>query len=137
MWPEPGKVPLENVDRAVLITVHHEATVRIGTAIDTLVEWHGLLALTAATHLARVPLIYDHQFFPREYALIVEHLHKAVESPIIVDGSIQMLIALFVLVRDHQPLGKITDHNGSLNQFVRDEMRCFMQTVLLFVALLL
>jgi len=32
-----------------------------------------------------------------------------------------------MLFHDHLPLGKISDHNGSLNQFVGDEMRCFVQ----------
>ena len=38
--------------------------------------------------------------------------------------------------RHHLPLGKISDHNSSLNQFVSDEMRCLVQTVTLFVTLL-
>jgi hypothetical protein len=33
-----------------------------------------------------------------------------------------MLVAFFMLFHDHLPLGKITDHNGSLNRFVRDAM---------------
>jgi hypothetical protein len=48
-----------------------------------------------------------------------------------------MLIPLCVLFHDHLPKGVITDHNSSLNQFVSDEMGCFMQTVPLLVALLL
>ena len=50
-----------------------------------------------------------------------------------------MLGALFFLMRfhDHLPLGKITNHHSSFNQLVSDEMRCLMQTVPLFVALLL
>jgi hypothetical protein len=48
-----------------------------------------------------------------------------------------VLLALLMLFHDHLPLTQISDHNGSLDQFVRDEMRCFMQTVLLLVALLL
>ena len=42
-----------------------------------------------------------------------------------------------MLFCDLLPLGKITDHHGSLNQSVCDEMGRFVQTVLLFVALLL
>jgi hypothetical protein len=39
--------------------------------------------------------------------------------------------------RHHLSLGKVTDHNGSLNQFVSDEMRRLVMTILLFVAFLL
>ena len=72
------------------------------------------------------------------FKALVEHLlNKAVESPIVEDGPVEMFVTLLVLFGDHLPLGKITDHNGSLNQCVRDEMRGFVQTVLLLVALLL
>src|SRR5579859_7315874 len=42
-----------------------------------------------------------------------------------------------MFLHDHLPLTQITNHNGSLNQFVRDEMRRFVQRVTLLVALLL
>jgi hypothetical protein len=48
-----------------------------------------------------------------------------------------MFVVRSMLVPDHLPLGKIADHNGSLNQFVRDEITRFVQTVMLFVAFLL
>ncbi len=77
------------------------------------------------------------EFFPVEHAFVRQHLHEAVESPIIEDSSIEIFVALLVLLCDHLPLRKITDHNGSLNRFVRDEMGCFVQTVLLFITLVL
>ncbi len=57
MWPKPGKKPLEDVDRAILITVHHQATCFIGTAIGPFPQRHVLLVSTATTHLACVPFI--------------------------------------------------------------------------------
>ena len=42
-----------------------------------------------------------------------------------------------MLFGDHLTLGKITDHNGPRNQFVSDEMGRLMETILLFIALLL
>ena len=56
MWPQPGKEPLSDVDRAVLIAIHHEAT--IPTAIRALPQRHGLRVPTAATGLARMAFIY-------------------------------------------------------------------------------
>jgi hypothetical protein len=48
-----------------------------------------------------------------------------------------MLVVFFMLARSHLPLGKITHDDGSLNQCVGNEMGRFVQTVVLFVALLL
>jgi hypothetical protein len=37
-----------------------------------------------------------------------------------------MLVAFLLLLGHHLPLGKLTDHNGTRNQFVSDEMRGFV-----------
>src|SRR5262249_38268386 len=55
VWPQPGKEPLADVDRAVLIAVHLEPTGP--TAIRALVERHGLDVPTPATGLARLAFI--------------------------------------------------------------------------------
>ena len=74
--------------------------------------------------------------------LILEHLHKAVETPIIIYHAVTdaPLVPLFgglvpLLFDDHLPLGKIADHHSPFSQLVRDEMGGFVQTVVLFVAL--
>ncbi len=46
-----------------------------------------------------------------------------------------MFVTLTMLFHDHLPLGKITNHNGSFNQFVGDQMTRLVQRVLLLVAL--
>src|SRR5712692_9578139 len=82
------------------------------------------------------------QFFPKAHTLVLKHLHKAVETPIIVHHAITHapLVALFgglflmVLLHDHLPLGEIANDNSSFSQFASDEMRSFMQTVAVFVA---
>src|SRR5713101_8958699 len=98
---------------------------------------------TAMTGFGRIAFIYDMQFFPIQQTLVGKHLHKAVEAPIIIDHAVTDfaffplfggLVLLFL--DDHLPLGKITDDNSSFSQFARDEMGCFVQTVLLLLALL-
>jgi hypothetical protein len=42
-----------------------------------------------------------------------------------------------VLLHDHLPLRKITDHNSAFNQFVAYQVRCLMQAIALLVALFL
>src|SRR5205085_5271703 len=76
--------------------------------------------------------------------LVGKHLHKTIEPPIIVHHAVAdlPLAPLFaglmlLLLDDHLPLGKIADHHSPFSQSVRDEMRGFVQTVLLFAALLL
>src|SRR5262245_57914085 len=68
-------------------------------------------------------------------------MHKAVQPPVVEDGTVQtsllMLCLLFLLMGfgDQLPLGKIANHHGAFNQSAGDEMRGFMQTVPLFMAL--
>ena len=135
VWPAPGKDPRENVDRAIVVTVHHESTVR--TAIRTFPERHGLQITAAATGFRRVAFILYNQFFPVQLAFVGEHLGERVQAPIVKHSSIEGFLALLVLPHDHLPLTQITDHDSSLNQFVSDEMRGFVQAITLLVALLL
>jgi hypothetical protein len=93
------------------------------------------------THLGSIAFTYYMQFFPNTQALVFEHLHKTVETPIIVDHPIANLPfpllfrgLLFLLVHDHLPLGKITDDHSSFSQSVRDKRGGFVQTVVLFAA---
>ena len=66
-----------------------------------------------------------------------EHLEEGGESPIVVDGPIEVLVLLVMLFHHHLPLGKIADHNSPFNQFVANEMRGLMQAIALFVTFLL
>ena len=68
MWPQPGKEPLEDVDRAVLIAIHHQAAVL--TAIHPLPQGHGLHLPTLATRFGRIAFIDDMQFFPSVQTLL-------------------------------------------------------------------
>jgi hypothetical protein len=135
VWPKPGKEPLSDVDRAVLIAVHHQPTVP--TTIRALVKWHVLLLPTVAAGLARIAFIKEFQHFPSEVTFVLEHLHEGIQAPIVVDAAIELLASLRMLFRDHLSLGKISDHHSALNQSVSDEMTCFVQTVTALVALLL
>ncbi len=142
VWPSPGNEPLVDVNRTVVVTVHHQAAVL--TAIRSLPQWHGLLLLTAMTLLGGIAFTYKIQFFPKQQTLVGKHLHKAVESLIIIHHAVPNVsfsplfggLAL-VFVHDHLLLRKITDDHSSFSQCARDEMRRFVQTVSLFVALLL
>ena len=134
MWPKPGKEPPQLIDRAVLIAIHAEATVP--TAIRALPERHGLHVPTTAAGLARIAFILDFQHFPSQEALILEHLDKAIEPPIVVDTPIERFPAFHMLLGDHLPLGKLSDHHSAFNQSVSDEMTRFVQTVTALVALL-
>ena len=80
MWPRPGKEPLVDVDRAVLITVHHQATVLVGTAIRPFPQGHVLLVFAHMTHLGGIALADDREFFPKAHTLILKHVDKAVET---------------------------------------------------------
>ena len=57
VWPRPGKEPLVDVDRAILIAIHHQAAVL--TAICAYPEWHVLLALADMAHPGRIAFIDD------------------------------------------------------------------------------
>jgi len=141
VWPKLGNEPLVDVDRAVVVTIHHRAAVL--TTIRSLPQWHGLLLLTHMTHLGSIAFTYELQFFPIQQTLVGQHLHKAVESPIIIHHTVPNVSfsplfggLVLVFVNDHLLLGKITDDHSSFSQCARDEMRCFVQTVSLFVAFL-
>jgi hypothetical protein len=141
VWPRSGKEPLVDVDRAVLITVHHQATVLVGTAIRPLPQRHVPLVLAHMTHLGGIALTYYMQFFPKAHTLVRKHVHKAIKPPTIIHHAVAhaALLALFgglllVFLDDHLPLGKIANHHSSFSQSVCDEMRSFMQRVALFVA---
>ncbi len=94
--------------------------------------------------LGGIAFAYYKQFFPKAHTLVDKHLHKAVETPIIVHHAVAYLplaplfgsLAL-LLLDDHLPLGKIADHHSPFSQSVCDEMGGFMQIVLLFAPLLL
>jgi hypothetical protein len=77
------------------------------------------------------------EVFPVQLAFVGEHLDEGVQAPIIVDRPVEALVAFLVLLHHHLSLGKVSDHNSSLNQFVAYEMGCLVQAILLFGALLL
>ena len=136
-----AKEPLEDVDRAVLVTIHHQAAVR--TAIRAEPQRHVFHTLADMTRLGGTAFADDIQFFPKAQTLVVKHLHKAVETPIIIHHAVAdlPLAPLFVglallLLDDHLPLGKIANDHGPFSQSARDEMGGFMQTVPLFAPLL-
>ena len=85
MWPWPGKEPLVDVDRAVLVAIHHQAAVL--TAIRPDPQGHIFFAFADMTGLRRLAFAYYKQFFPNMQTLIGQHLHKAVETPIVVDHA--------------------------------------------------
>src|ERR1700730_15863403 len=99
---------------------------------------------TGMTHFARIAFTNDIQFFPMQQTLVGKHLHKAVETPIIIYHSITNLpfpflfrgLVLFFL-DGHLPLGKIAYDHSSFSQSVRDEVGGFVQTVLLFMTFVL
>src|SRR6266702_848803 len=144
VWPRPGKEPPVDVDRAVLVAIHHQAAVLILTAIRPFPQGHVVHMLTPVAGLGRIVFINDIQFFPNMQALIHKHLHKAVQPPVIVHHAVAKLPLpplfeglVLLLLDDHLPLGKIADHDSPFSQLVCDEMGGFMQTVSLFTALLL
>src|SRR5258708_5686093 len=68
------------------------------------------------THLRCIALINYREFFPKTQTLIGKHLHKTVESPVIIDHSVTdtplvpLLPGLMLFLRnDHLPLGKIAE----------------------------
>ena len=128
-----------NIDRAVFITIHHQSTVP--TAIGPLVQRHRLLIATAMTLLGRIAFTNTIQCFPVQQTLVGKHLHKARETPIIVNQTVSDLplasfLRSFLLVcfENHLLLGKIANDHSAFSQSVGDKMRCFVQTVALFAA---
>jgi hypothetical protein len=88
VWLRPRNEPPVEVDRAVLVMVHHQTTVLILTTIRALPQWHVLLALALVAHPGRIALINYREFFPIMQTLVPKHLHKAVESPVIIDHAV-------------------------------------------------
>src|SRR5260370_23600454 len=134
VWPRPGKEPLVDVDRAVLVAVHHQAAVL--TAIRPYPERHVLLALTHMAHPGGIALIFYEEFFPKAQTLVDKHLHKAVKTPILIYHAVAQLpfpplfgSFMLLFLDDHLPLGKIADHHCPFSQCVTDEMGGFVQTV--------
>ena len=70
MWRGPRNEPLEDVDRAVLVAVHHQTTVLMLAAIRPLPERHVLLVLADMTHLGRITLINYRGVFPKTQTLV-------------------------------------------------------------------
>ena len=65
----------------------------------------------------------DMQFFPKAQTLVGKHLHKAVETPIIIHHAVAYLpLAPFLggltllLLDDHLPLGKIANDHSPFSQ---------------------
>src|SRR5690348_3118822 len=137
VWPEPGKEPLEDVDRTVHVAIQDQPTVRVPTAVRPLPQGHVLPSMTPAALLGRVPLSNRLQVLPSVPTLVGEHQHKAIQAPVIEDRPIAIAVLLLVGLGNHLPLGEIANHHGAFNQSVGDEMRGFVQTVTLFVALAL
>jgi hypothetical protein len=84
------------------------------------------------------------QFFPKVQTLVGEHLHKTIESPIIIYQVIAYVsLAPFfaglalLLFDDHLPKGAIANHHSPFSQCASDKMGSLVQTVLLLAALLL
>jgi hypothetical protein len=142
VWRKPRNEPLVHVDRAVLVTVHHQAAVLVLAAIRPLPQRHVLLMLAGMTYFRCIAFAYDREFFPKAQTLVSKHLHKAVESPIIIYYAVAYLALapffrglVFFFLDDHLPLGKIADHHSPFSQLVCDEMGGFVQTVALLVTL--
>src|SRR5436190_1041041 len=63
VWPKPGNEPLEDVDRAVLVAVHHQAAVLVLAAIRPFPQRHVLLVFARMTHPGGIALINYREFF--------------------------------------------------------------------------
>jgi hypothetical protein len=94
--------------------------------------------------LGRIAFTDDMQFFPKVQALVGEHLHKTLESPIIIYHAIAYVsLAPFfaglalLLFDDHLPKGAIANYHGPFSQCASDKMGGLVQIVLLLAALLL
>ncbi len=59
VWRKPRNEPLVEVDRAVLVTVHHQATVLMLTTIRPFPQGHILLVLALMAHLRRIAFAND------------------------------------------------------------------------------
>ena len=54
----------------------------------------------------------------RTKAFIREHLGEGIQAPVVVNTPDYGACCALMLFHDHLSLSQITDHNGSLNQFV-------------------
>ena len=72
-----------------------------------------------------------------QLAFIDEHLNKRIQAPLIEDCSIAIFVSFLLLFHNHLSLGEISDHHGSFNQCVSDQMTCLVEQVSLLVAFLL
>src|SRR5438874_10664 len=88
VWRKPRNEPLVDVERAVLVAIHHQATVLILAAIRSFPQRHVLLLFAGVTRPGGIALINYREFFPKTQTLVFEHLHKAVESPVIIDHAV-------------------------------------------------
>ena len=68
VWRKPRNEPLVDVDGAIFIAIHHQATVL--TAIRPLPKRHVLLALTGMAHLGGIAFIDHVQVFPKAHTFI-------------------------------------------------------------------
>ncbi len=68
VWRKPRNEPFIDVDRAILVAVHDQSTVR--TAIGALPQRHRLEPFAAVAHLARVVFIDHVQVFPKAFTFV-------------------------------------------------------------------
>ncbi len=94
-------------------------------------------------HLARIAFINHVQVFPEALTFVRQHLHKSIDSPIIVDQAISdlplasLLGDLLLLLFDHHlSRGKIAYDDSAFSQSIGYEMRGFMMTILLLAPFL-
>src|SRR5258708_8297952 len=66
-------------------------------------------------------------------AFVREHFGERVESPIVKHSPIAVFVPLCMLFHHHLSLTQITNHHSSLNQFVSNEMRRFVQRIRCFL----
>ena len=78
VWPRPGKEPLIDVDRAVVVTVHHQAAVL--TAIRAHPQRHVLLVVADMARFGGIAFAYYNQFFPNMQTLVSKHLHNGLDQ---------------------------------------------------------
>src|SRR5258708_8255737 len=110
-----------------------------GRAIIRLFRWLGISPnvreiVVKDFFAARPPYCYG---LERTDRTVGEHLGEGIQSPVIKHRTIAIFVPLLVLFHYHLSLTQITNHHSSLNQFVSNEMRCFMQSVALLVAFFL
>jgi hypothetical protein len=95
-----------------------------------------LKVLASTAHLGGVAFIYELKIFPVVHTFVCEHLDKGIETPIVKNCPIEILLALNMLLHNHLPLGKITHNDGSLNHSLCDKMGSLMKTIPLLTLLL-